>query len=207
MPGDPSSAAFFMVAALIVPGSDVTIENVGLNPTRAGLLEVLRQMGGNIEELNPREVGGEPVADLRVRHSPLQGHRSRSRPRAQHDRRIPGPVRRRRAGGRPHGHQRARRIARQGIGSPLRHGRRAHRRRSARWRRREDGLIIDGTGGEPLRGSANSRTKTHLDHRIAMSMAVAGLASRDGVEIDDTRPIATSFPAFEALLDQLEERE
>ena len=66
-----------------------------------------------------------------------------------------------------------------------------------------DGLIIEGCGGEPLRGSANARTKTHLDHRIAMSMAVAGLASRDGVEVDDTRPIATSFPDFEALLDGL----
>ena len=64
----------------------------------------------------------------------------------------------------------------------------------------EDGLIIEGSGGEPLRGSANARTKTHLDHRIAMSMAVAGLVSRDGVEVDDTRPIATSFPDFESLL-------
>ena len=73
VPGDPSSAAFFAVAALIVPGSDLVIENVGLNPTRAGLYQVLRQMGGAIEELNPREVGGEPVADLRVRHSPLSG--------------------------------------------------------------------------------------------------------------------------------------
>ena len=66
-----------------------------------------------------------------------------------------------------------------------------------------DGLTIEGTGGEQLRGSANSRTKTHLDHRIAMSMAIAGLASLDGVEVDDTRPIATSFPVFEALLDGL----
>ena len=73
MPGDPSSAAFFAVAALIVPGSELTIENVGLNPTRAGLFEVLRQMGGSIEELNAREVGGEPVADLLVRHSALKG--------------------------------------------------------------------------------------------------------------------------------------
>ena len=73
VPGDPSSAAFFAVAALVVPGSDLVIENVGLNPTRAGLYEVLRQMGGSIEELNPREVGGEPVADLRVRHSALVG--------------------------------------------------------------------------------------------------------------------------------------
>ena len=67
----------------------------------------------------------------------------------------------------------------------------------------EDGLMIEGTGGEPLRGTSNSRTKTHLDHRIAMAMAVAGLASRNGVEVDDTRPIATSFPMFEALLDGL----
>jgi 3-phosphoshikimate 1-carboxyvinyltransferase len=65
----------------------------------------------------------------------------------------------------------------------------------------EDGLVIEGTAGDPLRGSASSRTKTHLDHRIAMSMAVAGLASCDGVEVDDTSPIATSFPQFEALLD------
>jgi 3-phosphoshikimate 1-carboxyvinyltransferase len=73
----------------------------------------------------------------------------------------------------------------------------------ARIAERADGLVIEGTGGEPLRGSANSLTKTMLDHRIAMSMAVAGLASRDGVEVDDTRPIATSFPAFETLLDGL----
>jgi 3-phosphoshikimate 1-carboxyvinyltransferase len=66
-----------------------------------------------------------------------------------------------------------------------------------------DGLTIEGSGGEPLRGTSNSRTKTHLDHRIAMSMAIAGHASRDGVEVDDTRPIATSFPVFEALLDGL----
>jgi 3-phosphoshikimate 1-carboxyvinyltransferase len=73
VPGDPSSAAFFMVAALVVPGSDLVIENVGLNPTRAGLIEVLRQMGGSIEDLDRRDVGGEPVADLRVRHSLLTG--------------------------------------------------------------------------------------------------------------------------------------
>jgi 3-phosphoshikimate 1-carboxyvinyltransferase len=73
VPGDPSSAAFFVVAALIVPGSDLVIENVGLNPTRAALFDVLRQMGGAIEELDRRDVGGEPVADLRVRASALTG--------------------------------------------------------------------------------------------------------------------------------------
>ena len=73
VPGDPSSAAFFVVSALLVEGSDLRIENVGLNPTRAGLFDVLRQMGAQIEEVNLREVGGEPVADLRVHHSALRG--------------------------------------------------------------------------------------------------------------------------------------
>jgi 3-phosphoshikimate 1-carboxyvinyltransferase len=70
----------------------------------------------------------------------------------------------------------------------------------ARVEEHEDGLVIQGSDGEPLRGGSNHPVATHLDHRIAMSMAVAGLASRAGVEIDDTRPIATSFPAFEAML-------
>jgi 3-phosphoshikimate 1-carboxyvinyltransferase len=69
----------------------------------------------------------------------------------------------------------------------------------------EDGLVIDGTGGEPLEGAkeGDAPIPTHLDHRIAMSMAVAGLASYHGVEVDDTRPIATSFPVFEALLAEI----
>jgi 3-phosphoshikimate 1-carboxyvinyltransferase len=73
----------------------------------------------------------------------------------------------------------------------------------ARVEERADGLIIDGTGGDLLRGNAGAAIATHLDHRIAMSMAVAGLVSSGGVEVDDTRPIATSFPQFEALLDGL----
>src|SRR6185369_15904114 len=72
VPGDPSSAAFLVVAASILPGSDVVVANVGLNPTRAGLFEVLRMMGADITEENPRTVGGEPVADLRVRHAALR---------------------------------------------------------------------------------------------------------------------------------------
>src|SRR3546814_20584879 len=73
VPGDPSSAAFLMVAALIVPGSDVTIENVGINPTRAGLIGVLQAMGASITLMNERVIGGEPVADLRIRAWPPQG--------------------------------------------------------------------------------------------------------------------------------------
>jgi 3-phosphoshikimate 1-carboxyvinyltransferase len=198
VPGDPSSAAFFIVAALLVPGSELTIENVGLNATRAGLIEVLRAMGGDIAELNAREVGGEPVADLVVRHSPLNGidvdpalapsmidefpilfvaaalAEGRTLTRGLDELRV----------------KESDRLAVMAA---------ALSAAGARVEEREDGLVIDGTGGVPLAGGGP--IATHLDHRIAMSMAVAGLASKAGVEVDDTRPIATSFPAFEALLD------
>ncbi|OYW44467.1 MAG: 3-phosphoshikimate 1-carboxyvinyltransferase [Sphingomonadales bacterium 32-68-7] len=198
VPGDPSSAAFFAVAALLVPGSDLTIENVGLNPTRAGLYRVLRQMGGSIEELNPREVGGEPVADLRVRYSALSGIEVDPTLAPSMIDEFPVLF----------------------VAAALAQGRTittgleelrvkesdrlavmaaALRLAGADIEEREDGLVIDGTGGEPLPGGGP--IATHLDHRIAMSMAVAGLASRAGMDVDDTRPIATSFPAFEALLD------
>jgi 3-phosphoshikimate 1-carboxyvinyltransferase len=201
VPGDPSSAAFFMVAASIVPGSDLTIRNVGLNPTRAGLLAVLRQMGADIEEVNPREVGGEPVADLRVRHAQLTGvdvdpaiapsmidefpvlfvaaalAKGTTRTSGLDELRV----------------KESDRLATMAA---------ALTSVGARVEEHEDGLTIHGTGGEPLRGSANGRVKTMLDHRIAMSMAVAGLISRDGVMVDDTAPINTSFPTFMPLLEE-----
>ena len=202
VPGDPSSAAFFIVAALVVPDSALTIENVGLNATRAGLIDVLRQMGGSIEETNRREVGGEPVADLVVRHSPLKG--IDVDPALAPSMIDEFPVL----------FVAAALAEGKTVTSGLDELRVKESDRlavmaaalsavGARVEEREDGLVIEGTGGEPLRGSANSRIRTHLDHRIAMSMAVAGMVSRDGVEVDDTRPIATSFPAFESLLDGL----
>lgn len=201
VPGDPSSAAFFMVAASIVPGSDLTIRNVGLNPTRAGLLAVLRQMGADIEEVNPREVGGEPVADLRVRHAQLTGvdvdpaiapsmidefpvlfvaaalAKGTTRTSGLDELRV----------------KESDRLATMAA---------ALTSVGAQVEEHEDGLTIHGTGGEPLRGSAYGRVKTMLDHRIAMSMAVAGLVSRDGVMVDDTAPINTSFPTFMGLLEE-----
>jgi len=200
VPGDPSSAAFFVVAALLVPGSDLVVENVGLNPTRAALFDVLRTMGGSIEELARRDVGGEPVADLHVRASALTGIEvdpvvvpsmvdefpvlfvaaalasGRTITSGLDELRV----------------KESDRIAVMRTALEL---------AGARVTETEDGLIIDGTGGEPLVGtSEGAEVSTHLDHRIAMAMAVAGLASRSGVEVDDTRPIATSFPVFEALL-------
>lgn len=201
VPGDASSAAFFMVAASLVPGSDLTIMNVGLNPTRAGLLEVLRQMGADIEELSPREVGGEPVADLRVRHATLTG--------VEVDPAIAPAmidefpvlfVAAALASGttRTTGLEELRvkesdRLAAMAA---------ALTAAGARVEEHEDGLTIHGTGGAPLRGTANGRVKSLLDHRIAMSMAVAGLVSSEGVEVDDISPINTSFPTFTGLLQE-----
>ncbi|NTZ43019.1 3-phosphoshikimate 1-carboxyvinyltransferase [Altererythrobacter sp. SALINAS58] len=203
VPGDPSSAAFFIVAALIVAGSDLTIGNVGMNDTRTGLITVLRSMGGSIEELNRREVGGEPVADLRVRHSALRGTSVDPALAPSMIDEFPALfVAASVAQGRT-------------ITSGLEELRVKESDRlsvmaaalkiaGADVAETPDGLTIDGTGGEPLRGTPadGEPCVTHLDHRIAMSMAVAGLFSRNGVAIDDTRPIATSFPTFMPLLNQ-----
>lgn len=200
VPGDPSSAAFFAVAALLVEGSDLVIENVGLNPTRAALFDVLRDMGGDIEELERREVGGEPVADLRVKHSALAGvdidpavvpamvdefpilfvaaamAQGTTTTTGLEELRV----------------KESDRLSAMAAALKL---------AGARVEEREDGLVIEGTCGDPLPGTLEgTEVITHLDHRIAMSMAVAGLSSRAGVAVDDTAPIGTSFPTFEALL-------
>jgi 3-phosphoshikimate 1-carboxyvinyltransferase len=201
VPGDPSSAAFFIVAALTVPGSEVTIENVGLNPTRAGLVHLLRQMGASIEEVNPRTVGGEPVADLAVRHSLLKG--------IDVDPRIvPSMIDEFPvffvAASMAEGQTVTRGLDELRVKESDRLSTMALALTAAGARvvEREDGLEIHGTGGEPLPGTGNA-IASHLDHRIAMSMAVAGLHSKSGVEVDDTSPIRTSFPNFETLLDGL----
>ncbi|QUL38492.1 3-phosphoshikimate 1-carboxyvinyltransferase [Erythrobacter sp. JK5] len=200
VPGDPSSAAFFIVAALIVPGSDLVIENVGMNATRSGIIEALRQMGGNIEALDPREVGGEPVADLHVRHSPLTG--TQIDPALAPSMIDEFPVlfvAAALADGKTvtTGLEELRvkesdRLATMAAALTL---------AGARVEEKEDGLAIHGTGGEPLPGTPDGASvETKLDHRIAMSMAVAGLVSSGGVTVDDTSPIATSFPTFMDLL-------
>ncbi|WP_126172733.1 3-phosphoshikimate 1-carboxyvinyltransferase [Altericroceibacterium xinjiangense] len=200
VPGDPSSAAFFAVAALIVPGSEIVIENVGLNPTRAGLFTVLRQMGGTIVEGNLREVGGEPVADLRIAHSPLKGIEVDPALAPSMIDEFPvlfvaAAMAEGRTVTRGLEELRVKESDRLAVMAQ------ALRTAGAHVSETEDGLTIDGTGGNLLPGGGP--IATHLDHRIAMSMAVAGLASRSGVEVDDTRPIATSFPNFQPLLDGL----
>jgi 3-phosphoshikimate 1-carboxyvinyltransferase len=200
VPGDPSSAAFWAVAASIVPGSNVLIANVGMNPTRTGLVAALRAMGADITEENPRTVGGEPVADLRVRHADLRAidvppdltpsmideypvlfvaaalAEGRTVARGAHELRV----------------KESDRITTMAV---------ALTACGVTVEEFEDGLAITGTGGDPIRGNAQVASK--LDHRIAMSMTVAGLAARAPVTIDDIAPVATSYPAFFDTLDAL----
>lgn len=200
VPGDPSSAAFPVVAALLVPGSQVTIANVGLNPTRAGLFDLLREMGGSIDIINARDVGGEPVGDLVVTASALTGvEPDPARAPSMIDEYPVAFIAAALASGRStfRGLEELRvkesdRIITMAQGLRL---------IGAHVEELEDGLIIDGTGGDLLPGGGPIATK--LDHRIAMSFAIAGLVSKTGVEIDDMRPVATSFPGFIALFRSL----
>ena len=200
VPGDPSSAAFPMVAALLVPGSHITIANVGLNATRAGLVDLLREMGGNIAIENPREVGGEPVGDLVITASALKGvEPDPARAPSMIDEYPVAFIAAAVAAGRSvfRGLEELRvkesdRIATMAAGL---------RAIGVAVEELEDGIVIEGSGGTPLPGGGPIATK--LDHRIAMSFAVAGLVSKNGVTIDDMRPVATSFPGFTTLLQSL----
>ena len=200
VPGDPSSAAFPIVAALIVPGSDITITNVGMNPTRAGLVKVLQAMGADITIDNPRTVGGEPVADLRVRHSALTGIEVPPEDAPSMIDEYPILfVAAAFAQGRTvmHGLEELRvkesdRIAVMAAGLTA---------CGVACTEHEDGLTIAGNGGDPVSGGATVAAR--LDHRIAMSLAILGLHARAPVTIDDDRPISTSFPGFTAMMHRL----
>jgi 3-phosphoshikimate 1-carboxyvinyltransferase len=198
VPGDPSSAAFLVVAATIVPGSDVVVTNVGLNPTRAGIYTALRMMGADIVELDPRLVGGEPVADLRVRHAALTGIE------------VPADLAPSMIDEYPVLFVAAACAAGRTVARGAHELRVKESDRIALMERgltqigvvvteHEDGLTIGGSGGAPLAGSTEP-VAVALDHRIAMSFIVAGLVSTQGVRIDDAAPIATSFPDFLALM-------
>lgn len=200
VPGDPSSAAFPLVAALLVPGSDVLITGVGLNPTRDGLFRVLEMMGASIERLNMREIGGEPVADLRVRHSALSG--IEVPPEAAPTMIDEYPVlfvAAALASGRTvmRGLEELRvkesdRIATMAKGLAA---------AGVTVEELPDGLIIDGGSGAGPAGGIT--VETHLDHRIAMSFTILSLTSAQPVTVDDMAPINTSFPDFLPLMQSL----
>jgi 3-phosphoshikimate 1-carboxyvinyltransferase len=200
IPGDPSAAAFLAVAALIVPGSELRIEGVGVNRSRTGLFELLREMGGDISVSSPRESGGEPLADIEIRHSSLSAID------------VPPEIAPRMIDEFPiffvaaafaEGTTRT-----SGLGelrfkesdrlAAMAEGLRAI---GAEIEDRPDGLVVSGTGGDPLPGGA--RIDPRLDHRVAMSFAVAGLHSREPVTVADMSCADTSFPGFEALLQEI----
>ena len=194
VPGDISSAAFFLVAALITPGSELLIRNVGVNPTRSGIIDILRAMGGSIELVDPRELSGEPVADLLVRSSRLQGIEIGGEvvPRAIDEFPVVSVAAACAEGTTTIRDARELRVKETdriaAISAEL-------GKLGARIAPREDGMEIE--GGTLLRGG---RVSSHGDHRIAMSMAVASLVAGGEVTIDDTACTATSFPNFWELL-------
>ncbi|WP_394541019.1 3-phosphoshikimate 1-carboxyvinyltransferase [Lysobacter enzymogenes] len=192
VPADFSSAAFFLVAASVIPGSELLLEAVGMNPRRTGLLSALRLMGADIVEENPRSEGGEPVADLRVRHARLRGV---DVPQAL----VPDMIdefpalfvaaavaqgRTVVSGAAELRVKESDRIATMAVGL---------RALGVAIEETPDGAIIDGGG---LRGGA---VESHGDHRIAMSFAVAAQLAAGEVRIGDVANVATSFPGFEAL--------
>lgn len=196
VPGDISSAAFFLVAASIAEGSDLTLEHVGINPTRTGVIDILRLMGADITLSNQREVGGEPVADLRVRAAPLKGieipealvplaidefpvlfvaaacAEGRTVLRGAEELRV----------------KESDRIQAMADGLQV---------LGVKCEPTTDGIIIDGgpIGGGEVHG--------HGDHRIAMAFSVASLRASAPVRIHDCANVATSFPNFLALCAQV----
>ncbi len=203
VPGDPSSTAFPLVAALLVPGSDVTIVNVLMNPTRTGLILTLQEMGANIEILNERNAGGEDVADLRVRHSQLKGVAvPEDRAPSMIDEYPVLAVAAAFAEGETvmNGLEELRvkesdRLSAVAIGLKL---------NGVDCDEGEASLVVRGRpDGKGLGNASGAAVATHLDHRIAMSFLVMGLASEHPVTVDDATMIATSFPEFMDLMARL----
>ena len=197
VPGDISSAAFFLVAGATIPGSEVIVRDIGVNPTRDGVIEILRRMGAKIQLLNPRIETGEPVADIKVTGGPLRGVDIGPEMVARTIDEYPilavagalaaGVTTI--SGAQELRYKESDRIATmteglRGLGVGL--------------EEKPDGMIID--GGKPLEGAS---VKTYGDHRVAMSLAIAGLSAAGGVKLDDIGCVDTSFPGFFELLGRM----
>jgi len=206
VPSDPSSAAFPIVAALIVPDSDVTLPNVLMNPTRTGLITTLLEMGGKIEIANERESGGERIADLRVRSSELKGvtvpgERSASMIDEYPVLAVAAAFAEGETVMEDVGELRVKESDRLAAVTA---GLKAN---GVACEEGEDWLKVTGIpGGKGLGGAGSGNippVATHLDHRIAMSFLVMGMAAEKPVMVDDASPIATSFPEFVPLMRKL----
>jgi 3-phosphoshikimate 1-carboxyvinyltransferase len=193
VPADISSAAFFMVGASICPGADLVLKHVGINPTRIGIINILRQMGASLEFLREYEAGGEPVADIRVRYAPLHGIHI---PEDQVPLAIDEfPVlfiaaacasgETVLAGAEELRVKESDRIQTMADGFAV---------LGVKHRVTPDGIIIQGNGPDSLLGSGE--INSHGDHRIAMAFTIAALRSQGPITILDCNNVATSFPGF-----------
>lgn len=197
VPADISSAAFFLVGASIAPGSDLLLEAVGVNPTRTGVIEILRAMGADIEVTNARDMGAEPVADLRVRYAPLKGIRIPEAlvPLAIDE--LPAVF--------------VAAACADGV-TELSGASELRVKESDRIQVMADGLAALGIDAQPrpdgirIQGGVPARRAgpgvavidSHGDHRVAMSFAIAALCAERPIEIGDCVNVATSFPGFAA---------
>ena len=197
IPGDISSAAFFLVAAAVIPGSEIIVRDAGVNPTRDGVIEVLRRMGAKVQFLNPRIETGEPVADIKVYGGQLTGVEIGPEMAARTIDEYPILAV---AGALAAGvttisgvkelrYKESDRIATMTEG--LHH-------LGVEVEEREDGMTI--RGGKPLEAAT---VKTYGDHRVAMSLAIAGLSTNGGLQMDDAGCVDTSFPGFFELLKRM----
>lgn len=199
VPADPSSAAFPLVAATIVPGSKIIIEGMMMNPLRTGLITTLLEMGADITILDRREEGGEEVADLLVRWAELKGvDVPACRAPSMIDEYPILAV----AAAFAHGETRMRGLSELRLKESDRLNAMAEGLHEAGvgYQIIGDDLIVEGRAGNVPGGGA---VKTHLDHRIAMSFLCLGLASQAPMAIDDSRMIATSFPSFCRVMEEL----
>lgn len=199
VPGDPSSAAFLICAALLVPGSDVTVEGVLVNETRTGLYTTLQEMGADVTLTNPREDGGEPIADIRARYSKLKGV---AVPAARAPSMIDEYPVLAAVAAFADGDTVMQGLAELKVKESDRLAATAAGLEANGVRATVEGdtLTVHGTGGKVPGGGG---VATHLDHRIAMAFLTMGLASEAPVTVDDTAMIATSFPEFLGLMEQL----
>lgn len=201
IPGDFSAAAFFLVGASIIPGSDVTIQNVGINPTRTGLIDVLAAMGANIDVLNRRDQAGEPVADLRVRSAALKGVSIGPELIPQTIDEFPilcvaaavAEGQTTISGAEELRVKESDRIAT--MSAEL-------KAMGAQMTEKPDGMVIQGLGRAGKNGclSGTLQGKSHGDHRVAMSLAIGGLTASTPTSVTDTGCVDTSFPNFERTL-------
>ncbi len=196
VPADISSATFFLVAAAITPGADLILEHVGINPTRIGVINILRLMGADLELLNAREVGGEPVADIRVRYAPLRGI-------AVPEDQVPLAIDEFPAlfiaAACAEGETRV-------TGAEELRVKESDRIQSMVDGLQALGVKIEGTpDGAVIQGGpiGGGEVESHGDHRIAMAFAVASLRAQSEIKINDCANVATSFPGFIELAQQV----